>query len=53
MTEMADFEGSVLFIIASRFVLASDSSIEINVLGCGIDDDDSDGSDAVSNLSDS
>ena len=40
-------------IIASGFVLASDNSREITVLQCGIDWDDSDGSDAVTNTSDS
>ena len=31
-----------------KFVLASDNSREITILECGIDDDDSDGSDSVS-----
>ena len=48
MTEMAELEESVWFIIALRFVLASYSSREINVLECGIDFDDIDGSDRVS-----
>ena len=53
MTEISELEGLVLFIIASRFVSASENSREITVLECGLDDDDSDGSDAVSTPSDS
>ena len=52
MTEMAELEGSVWFIIASSFLLASENSRDITVLECGIDDDDSDVSDAVSTPSD-
>ena len=53
MTEMAELEVLDWFIISSRFVLGSDNSREITVLECGLDDDDSDGSDAVSTPSDS
>ena len=53
MTGMLELEGSVWFIIALSFVIASDNSREILVLEYGIDDDDSDGSDAVSTPSDS
>ena len=49
---MAELEGLVWFIIASMFVLASDNSREITILECGLDDYDSDGSDAVSTPSD-
>ena len=53
VTEMSELEGLVWFIIALRFLLASDNSREITVLKCGIDCDDSAGSDAVSSPSDS
>ena len=53
MTEMAKLKGLVSFIFASRFEFASDNSIEINVLECGLDCVDSDESDKVMTPSDS
>ena len=52
MMEMVELEGSVLFIIASRFELSSDNSRDITVIKFGIDCVDSDGSYAVLTPSD-
>ena len=52
MTEMTELEGSVSFIIASRFELSSDNSIEMTVLKCGLDCVDRDVSNAVLTPSD-
>ena len=52
MTEMAELEGSVSFIIASRFELSSENSIEMTVLKYGLDCVYRDVSNAVLTLSD-